>query len=55
MDFSFGGGPIPFWGWFVLVVSFWAFCPACGVRLAGQVRVSARQSESSRWASLRSM
>ena len=27
---------------FVPVVSFWAFCPACGVRLARQVRVSAR-------------
>jgi hypothetical protein len=37
MGFSFGDGPIPFWGWFVPVVCFWGLCPACGVRQAGQL------------------
>ncbi len=37
MGVSFGGGPIPFWGLFVPVVSSVLLCPAYGVRPAGQV------------------
>ena len=53
MGFSFGGGPIPFWGWFVMVVTFWAFARHAEFAWQNKDVVSARQSESSMWASIR--